>query len=226
MHICVSEIIIIGSDNGLSPSRRQAIIWTNAGILSIGPLGTKLSEKLIAIHIFSFKKMHLKMSSGKWRLFGLGLNELIIMKMPTPFICNRCMFLSKFAIVLGCNCFNDYIIRYLALLLLIFFPHYPQFLRSFSYLPAIFWPPPPSDKPYHWVNDLTGLVTTWGIGTAACGASSHPQNGKWGYQWLSFRCVLPIEFTPRFQNQYHINIYVSWHFEVKTKWPPISCWHF
>ena len=56
---------------------RQAIIWTNAGILSIGPLGTNVSETLIEIHTFSFKKMHLKMSSGKWRPFCLGLNELI-----------------------------------------------------------------------------------------------------------------------------------------------------
>ena len=31
---------IIGSDNGLSPARRQAIIWTNDGILLIVPLGT------------------------------------------------------------------------------------------------------------------------------------------------------------------------------------------
>ena len=30
-HICVSKLTIIGSDNGLSPGRRQAIIWTNAG---------------------------------------------------------------------------------------------------------------------------------------------------------------------------------------------------
>ena len=29
-HICVSKLTIIGSDNGLSPDRRQAIIWTNA----------------------------------------------------------------------------------------------------------------------------------------------------------------------------------------------------
>ena len=73
-HTCVSKLTIIGSDNGLSPDRRQAIIWTNAGILSIGPLGTKLSDILIAIHIFSFNKMHLKMSSGKWRPCCLGLN--------------------------------------------------------------------------------------------------------------------------------------------------------
>ena len=61
--------IIIGSDNGLSPYGHQAIIWTNAGILLIGPLGTSFSEILIKIHAFSFKKMHLKMSSGKWRPF-------------------------------------------------------------------------------------------------------------------------------------------------------------
>ena len=34
-HICVSELTIIGSDNDLSPGRRQAIIWTNGGILLI-----------------------------------------------------------------------------------------------------------------------------------------------------------------------------------------------
>ena len=48
-HICVSKLITIVSDNGLSPGRRQAIIWTNAGILSIGPLGTNFSEILIEI---------------------------------------------------------------------------------------------------------------------------------------------------------------------------------
>ena len=68
-HICVSELTIIGSDNGLSPERRQAIIWTSAGNLLIGPLGTNFSEILININIFSFKKMHLKMLYGKWRPF-------------------------------------------------------------------------------------------------------------------------------------------------------------
>ena len=77
MHICVSNLTIIGSDNGLSPVRRQAIIWTNAGILSIEPLGTNFSEILIRIQAFSFKKMHLKMSSAKWRPFCLGLNVLM-----------------------------------------------------------------------------------------------------------------------------------------------------
>ena len=75
-HICVSKITIIGSDNGLSPDRRQAIIWTNAGILLIGPLGTNFSEILFEILTFSFKKMRLKVSSAKRRPFCLGLNVL------------------------------------------------------------------------------------------------------------------------------------------------------
>ena len=80
-HICVSKLTIIGSDNGLSPGRRQAIIWTNGGILLIGPLKTNFSEIFIEIHKFSFTKMHLKMSSGKWRPFCPGLN---VLKQTTP----------------------------------------------------------------------------------------------------------------------------------------------
>ena len=75
-HICVGILTIIASDNGLSPGRRQAIIWTNDGILLIGPLGTNFNEILIEIHTFLFKKMHLKMSSAKRRPFCLGLNVL------------------------------------------------------------------------------------------------------------------------------------------------------
>ena len=71
-HICVSTLTIIGSDKGLLPARRQAIIWTNAGIFLIGPLGTNFSEILIEIQAFSFQKMHLKMSSGKWCHFVLA----------------------------------------------------------------------------------------------------------------------------------------------------------
>ena len=76
IHMCVSDLTIIDSDNGMSPSRRQAIIWTNTGILLIPPLGTNFSEIVIAIHIFSFKKMHLKMASAKWRPFCRGFNVL------------------------------------------------------------------------------------------------------------------------------------------------------
>ena len=76
-HICVSKLTIIGADNGLPPSRRQAIIWTNAGILLIRPLGTNFSEILIGIQTFRLKKMRSKLSSGQWRPICLGLNVLI-----------------------------------------------------------------------------------------------------------------------------------------------------
>ena len=76
MHICFSKLTIIGSDNGLSPGRRQAIIWTSVGILLIAPLGTNFGEILIEILTFSFKKMHLKVSSAKRQPFCLGLNVL------------------------------------------------------------------------------------------------------------------------------------------------------
>ena len=56
IHVSVQRANI-GSDNGLSPVRRQAIIWINAGILSIGQLGTSFSEFFIEMEIFSFKKM-------------------------------------------------------------------------------------------------------------------------------------------------------------------------
>ena len=61
-HICVSKLTNTGSDN--------------AGILLNEPLGTNFSEILIGIQIFSFRKMRLKMSSAKGRLFCLGLNVL------------------------------------------------------------------------------------------------------------------------------------------------------
>ena len=82
-HICVVKPTLIGSDNGSSPGRRRAIIWTNAGILLIGPLGTNFIEISIGIQTFSFKKMHLKMSSAKWRPFGLGLNVLTLLDLVT-----------------------------------------------------------------------------------------------------------------------------------------------
>ena len=68
--------VIIGSDNGLSPVRHQNVIWTNAGILLTGPWGTNFSELLIGIQTLSSKKLHLNMSSAKWRLFCLELNIL------------------------------------------------------------------------------------------------------------------------------------------------------
>ena len=74
-HICVGNLTIIGSDNGFSPGWRQAIIWTNAGILSNGPF----SEILAEIVTFSFKEMNLKVSSAKWRPSWLCLNVLTLL---------------------------------------------------------------------------------------------------------------------------------------------------
>ena len=58
-----------------SPGRRQAMIWNNAGVVLIGPLGTNFGDTLIKMYTFSFKEMHLKMS-GKWRSFCPGEDEL------------------------------------------------------------------------------------------------------------------------------------------------------
>ena len=75
MDNCLSKLTIIGSDNGLSPDKCQAIIWTSAGVLLTGPLETNLREILIGIQTFSLKKMHLK-KSVIWQPFCLSLNAL------------------------------------------------------------------------------------------------------------------------------------------------------
>ena len=74
--ICVSKFTIIGLDNGLSPIRRQVIIWTNAGILLIRTLGTNFSEMLIPIHTFSKQENAFK---NVWKMSAifLDLNLLI-----------------------------------------------------------------------------------------------------------------------------------------------------
>ena len=58
MKICASmNRVNIGSDNALSPGRRQPIMSTNTGLLLIGPLGTNLSEILMQILTFSLNKI-------------------------------------------------------------------------------------------------------------------------------------------------------------------------
>ena len=78
----ISNLIAIASDNALSPGRRQAIIWTNSGILLIRPLETKFSEILIEIHTLSFNKTHLEMLSVKRRPFCLDFNILKVIEEP------------------------------------------------------------------------------------------------------------------------------------------------
>ena len=53
--------IIIASDNGLSPDRRQTIIRTSVAILSITHPGTDFSDFLLNVQKFPFMEMHLKM---------------------------------------------------------------------------------------------------------------------------------------------------------------------
>ena len=60
----------------------------------------KLQWNLNEIHTFSLKKIHCKMSSGKWRPFCLGLNVLInsspMDKMTTILADNfKCIFLNE-----------------------------------------------------------------------------------------------------------------------------------
>ena len=56
----------VGSGNGLSPVRRQAITWTNDYLLSIRPIGKKFSDFFfIEIQTFLLTKLHLIMSSAK-----------------------------------------------------------------------------------------------------------------------------------------------------------------
>ena len=76
MHISISKLTFIGSDNGLVPVWHQAIIWTIEGLLSITPLGTNLSEKLIGIKIFLLNEVHLKILSAKCQQFCLGVLAL------------------------------------------------------------------------------------------------------------------------------------------------------
>ena len=77
-HICVRKLTIIDSDNGLLPGRRQVIIWAIARILLIRTLGTNFTEILKKIHAFSFKIIHLKMSSANWRQYWIGRNVLSV----------------------------------------------------------------------------------------------------------------------------------------------------
>ena len=86
MHIRVGNVTIIGSDNGLAPTRHQAITWTNDRILLIRPLEANFNEILSEILTFSFKKIHLNMLSAKWRPFCLCLNVLTLLVLTGIFL--------------------------------------------------------------------------------------------------------------------------------------------
>ena len=77
---CWRVASIIGSDNGLSPDRHHAIIWTNAGILLIGQLEIYFSDILSNICIFHSRKCIWKCFAVEWWPFCLGLNVLTALR--------------------------------------------------------------------------------------------------------------------------------------------------
>ena len=97
-HMCVSDpslvqimaCRLVGAKPLSEP--RQAIIWTNVGMLLTRPLGTIFNEIFIEIHTFSFKKIHFKMSSGKWQAFCLGRNVFTHCGLILAYICSGNVF--------------------------------------------------------------------------------------------------------------------------------------
>ena len=83
-HICVSKPYNFGSDNGLSPVRYHTIIWTNANLLSVGPLATNVSRISMKANICTLK-MYFKMPCAKWWPYYRG-----------PPCVNKCTVMAKF----------------------------------------------------------------------------------------------------------------------------------
>ena len=61
--VCVRNLVIIGSGNGLAPVRCQAITWTNANLMPHGPSGTKLR---LTFNQNTFYKTIVWKISAKW----------------------------------------------------------------------------------------------------------------------------------------------------------------
>ena len=80
-HIYVSKKVVIGSDNGILPERRQAINWTNAGILLIGSRNSR-SKTRNKIHQCLHKK-DTKNAICYLQTFCIGLEVLINATTPT-----------------------------------------------------------------------------------------------------------------------------------------------
>ena len=62
-HICVGDLTIIGSDNGLTPGQHQSTIWTNAGILLIRTLGNLKRNSYTPIKENAFENVVWKMAA-------------------------------------------------------------------------------------------------------------------------------------------------------------------
>ena len=76
-HVCVKNWVIIGSKNGLSPVRHQAIPCTNDDLLLTETLGINFGEILFEIKAFLPKKTYLILSFAEWRPSCLGRNILV-----------------------------------------------------------------------------------------------------------------------------------------------------
>ena len=80
-HLRFSEL----GQHCFSISRRQVVTWINDVLFSTGPLGTNFSRIGIKILNFSLMKMHLDLSSAKWRSFcpgGIWVNSF-----PPAWLC-------------------------------------------------------------------------------------------------------------------------------------------
>ena len=108
MHISVSKLTITGSDSGLSPGRRQAIIWTNAGLLLIEPLGTNFAEFLIKIHIFSYNAFEIVI----WKMAAIlsrpqCVNVCVSLRQPS-----KDWWVSRFYLIYCANTESPYFVFY------------------------------------------------------------------------------------------------------------------
>ena len=109
-HICVGNLTIIGSNNGLALTRR-----TNDGILLIGPLGTNFGDILIEIQKFSLKKIRVKMSSVKC-LFCMPCVEWVWMFFVLSFYVIYSRTIASIAIFVDCTRLSiKFILSYLIL---------------------------------------------------------------------------------------------------------------
>ena len=174
-HICVSKLSTIGSDNGLAPGWCQAIIWTNAETFFSRTFGTNFNEILSEVHTSSFKKMHLEMSSAKWRPFCLREDELIysppigvvglwVETMKPRLFCRHLhLYLREWKLLhtfqsqllLCTSCTHDYVIKW---------KHFP---RYWPFVMGIHQSPMDSPPKGQWRGALTfSLICAWTNGWA------------------------------------------------------------
>ena len=73
-HMALWIVVIIGSNNGLSPIQCQSITCSNAELFSIEPWETKTSVKFEQNTIIFIQENHSKMSSAKYWPCCLGLS--------------------------------------------------------------------------------------------------------------------------------------------------------